>query len=566
MFKEMFNILSKKGKADLAAASVFFALYGCCSTGMIIIVLALLFRIVNGQPLQTVYPHFFALGVLVIAKGLCNMIADLKKHCAGFDVVQRIREKMIIQLKLFSLGFYTSERLGEINTVLHKDVDTMSAVIGHFWARTVGDFLLAFAVFFALAMMNVPLAVMMAAAIPVAVLFLVLSIKKSQSAEHDNNSALADMVSLFVEYVRGMPVLKSFANNTCFDESVLTAVETFGKTSIAASKIKARQLSIFGFILDAGYTLLIAGSAWMTFTGNISLYMFLIFAILSKEFFKPFASLETYYMQYVSAVDSYGRLNKILSAKPIEDKSDGVLPERYDIVFDNVGFSYAPEGFALKNINFTVKENSMTALAGESGSGKTTITNLLLRFYDVHSGRILCGGHDIRAIAYDSLLDKISIVMQNVQLFNTTVAENIRVGKRGASEEEIIEACKKARIHDFIISLPEGYKTHIGENGGLLSGGQRQRISIARAFLKNAPILILDEMTSNVDPVNESLIQDAVTELAKNRTTIVIAHHLKTIQNADEILVFKNGALVESGTHNALLEKNGYYKVLWENR
>ena len=218
----------------------------------------------------------------------------------------------------------------------------------------------------------------------------------------------------------------------------------------------------------------------------------------------------------------------------------------------------------MEKLSFSIAEKTITALVGESGSGKTTITNLLLRFYDVHKGKITLGGTDIRDIPYDELLDRISIVMQNVQLFDNTIEENIKVGKKGATKEEIIEAAKKARIHDFIMSLPKGYETDIGENGGILSGGQRQRISIARAFLKDAPILILDEMTSNVDPVNESLIQDAITELAKNRTVLVVAHHLKTIQKADQILVFQKGNLLEKGKHGELLEKDGYYTKLWK--
>ena len=189
---------------------------------------------------------------------------------------------------------------------------------------------------------------------------------------------------------------------------------------------------------------------------------------------------------------------------------------------------------------------------------------MLLRFYDVQKGKISLGGIDIRDIPYDELLDRISIVMQNVELFDNTIEENIRVGKKGASKKEIVEAAKKARIHKFIMSLPRGYETDIGENGGILSGGQRQRLSIARAFLKDAPILILDEMTSNVDPVNESLIQDAITELAKNRTVLVIAHHLKTIRRAGQILVFQKGNLLEKGKHEELLEREGFYAKLWK--
>lgn len=286
-------------------------------------------------------------------------------------------------------------------------------------------------------------------------------------------------------------------------------------------------------------------------------------AVVSKEFYKPFASMETHYMYYVSAVDSYERLGRILHADVIPDKVDGIVPRQNHISFKNIEFSYEEDEFKMENLNFNIEEKRVTALVGESGSGKTTITNLLLRFYDVKGGSITLGGIDIRDIPYDELLDRISIVMQNVQLFDNTIEENIRVGKKGATKEEIIEASKKARIHDFIMSLPDGYETDIGENGGILSGGQRQRISIARAFLKDAPILILDEMTSNVDPVNESLIQDAITELAKNRTVLVVAHHLKTIQRADQILVFKKGNLLEKGKHGELLEKGGYYTQLW---
>lgn len=218
--------------------------------------------------------------------------------------------------------------------------------------------------------------------------------------------------------------------------------------------------------------------------------------------------------------------------------------------------------FKIENLNCEFAEHAMTALVGESGSGKTTVTNLLLRFYEVDKGSIRLGGEDIRNIPYDELLDRIGIVMQNVQVFDDTIEENIRVGKKNANKTEIIEACKKARIHDFIQSLPDGYSSRVGENGALLSGGQRQRISIARAFLKNAPILILDEMTSNVDPLNESLIQDALTELAQNKTVIIIAHHLKTIRNADRIIVFKKGKAVEQGTHAELVQNNGYYAKL----
>ena len=564
MFREMLKLLTKIGKRDLIISSVFFALYGLSSIAMIVIVFSILFQIFEGTSLDMLYKYFIAIGLLVVFKGICNMVADMKKHSAGFDIVQQIRERMIIKLKKFSLGFYTNERLGEINTILHKDVDNMSLVVGHMWSRMFGDFLIGAVVFVGLANIDIKLALIMAVSVPIALAFLYMTIKQSEKIENQNNSALLDMVSLFVEYVRGIPVLKSFSNNKSLDNELMNKTKKFGETSKAASRFKAKQLSIFGFLLDIGYLILLIAGAIFVVKGNLDVLNFIIFAVISKEFYKPFASMEQYYMYYVSAVDSYERLSRILYADIIPDKADGIIPKQNNIAFENIKFSYEEDEFKMENLSFDIAEKRVTALVGESGSGKTTITNLLLRFYDVHKGKITLGGIDIREIPYDELLDRISIVMQNVQLFDNTIEENIRVGKKGATKEEIIEAAKKARIHDFIMSLPKAYETDIGENGGLLSGGQRQRISIARAFLKDAPILILDEMTSNVDPVNESLIQDAITELAKNRTVLVVAHHLKTIQKADQILVFQKGNLLEKGKHGELLDKNGYYTKLWK--
>ena len=564
MFREMLKLLTKSGKRDLIISSVFFALYGLSSIAMIVIVFSILFQIFDGTSLDMLYKYFIAIGLLVVFKGICNMFADMKKHSAGFDIVQQIRERMIIKLKKFSLGFYTNERLGEINTILHKDVDNMSLVVGHMWSRMFGDFLIGAVVFVGLASIDFKLSIIMAVSVPIALIFLYLTIKQSEKIENQNNSALLDMVSLFVEYVRGIPVLKSFSNNKSLDNELMNKTKKFGKTSKVASRFKAKQLSIFGFLLDIGYlVLLIAGTIFVV-KGSLDVLNFIIFAVISKEFYKPFASMEQHYMYYVSAIDSYERLSRILYADVILDKVNGIVPKDNDIAFENIGFSYEKDEFKMENLSFDIDEKTMTALVGESGSGKTTITNLLLRFYDVQQGKITLGGVDIRDIPYDELLDRISIVMQNVQLFDNTIEENIRVGKKGATKEEIIKAAKKARIHDFIMNLPKGYKTDIGENGGILSGGQRQRISIARAFLKDAPILILDEMTSNVDPINESLIQDAITELAKNRTVLVVAHHLKTIQKADQILVFQKGNLLEKGKHGELLEKDGYYTKLWK--
>ena len=252
----------------------------------------------------------------------------------------------------------------------------------------------------------------------------------------------------------------------------------------------------------------------------------------------------------------------MLDAPVIVNPDQPKTVDRFDLSFEGVGFHYEKEGFEMKDLTFNVPERTVTALVGSSGSGKTTITNLLLRFWEPQAGCIRIGGVDIREIDYDYLLGKISVVMQNVILFSDTISNNIKVGNRNATQREIEDAARRAMIHDFIVSLPDGYETKIGENGLGLSGGQKQRLSIARAFLKDAPILLLDEITSNVDPVNEYKIQQAMSALIRNRTVLVIAHHLQTIRNAPQIIVMEKGQLMEKGTHAELKAKDGIYRKL----
>ena len=237
----------------------------------------------------------------------------------------------------------------------------------------------------------------------------------------------------------------------------------------------------------------------------------------------------------------------------------------YDIEFQNVDFGYDSRQ-VLKNVSFKISEKTSTAIVGPSGSGKTTICSLLARFYDPQGGKITVGGHDLKEFTCDSLLSNISMVFQNVYLFNDTIRANILFGKPDATEDEMIEAAKKARCHDFIMALPNGYDTVVGEGGGTLSGGEKQRISIARAILKNAPIIILDEATASIDPENEHLIQQAISALTRGKTIITIAHRLATIRNADQILVVDDGRIAEAGTHEALLRQNGIYKRFTEIR
>jgi len=379
---------------------------------------------------------------------------------------------------------------------------------------------------------------------------------KAQEESQDN---LADMVSLFVEYVKGIPVLKVFGGKGMFRDRLDHSVGEFGESSKNTSRLAAVSVGRYTFLIELAFALMATIGLWWTQQGELSLFAYLMFIIVSKEFYKPFVNMESHWLNYIKVKDSYGRISHLLNAPVITNPEQPKTATHFNLSFDKVGFHYEKEGFEMKNLTFHVPEGTVTALVGSSGSGKTTITNLLLRFWEPQAGRICIGGIDIREMDYDYLLGEISVVMQNVILFSDTIANNIKVGNRNATQEEIEEAARRAMIHDFIISLPEGYETKIGENGLGLSGGQKQRLSIARAFLKDAPIILLDEITSNVDPVNEYKIQQAMSALIRNRTVLVIAHHLQTIRNANQIIVMDKGQLVENGTHAELEAKGGVY-------
>ncbi|MGI5873769.1 MAG: ABC transporter ATP-binding protein [Bacillota bacterium] len=565
MIKEIWNTLTLSGKRSLSLSVTGFTLYALSGIAMMYIVLKALEVVISGS--GNLLWYWVALVACLLIKGGSNILADVRKHYAGFDIVYQVRKNIIYRLKEFSLGFYTNERLGEISTIIHKDVDKMEMVVGHVWTRMLADFIVSAILLTALVVYSPKMVLLMISALPVAILFLVLGLKRAKRLEEEAGNDLADMVSVFVEYVKGIPLLKAFSESRRFEKKVEQTARDFGQSSKAVSRNRAAVLSVYGLIIDVSFWIMLTAGLLLLLTGKLPVYGFLLFAIISREFFKPFLALESHWVNYLTVTDSYRRIKKITEAETVPEPEMPIHPTEYAISFEDVSFSYEEGGFTMKNISFRTPAHTLTALVGGSGSGKTTITNLLLRFWDVTGGAIRIGGVDVRDMSYDELLGSVSIVMQNVQLFADTIEGNIRLGKAAATQEEIITAAKKARIHDFIMSLPDGYQTMIGENGVGLSGGQKQRLSIARAFLKDAPILLLDEITSNVDPVNEALIQEAISELAKDRTVLVIAHHLSTIRSADQILVFQDGRIVQSGQHETLLsDSDGYYHKLWNAR
>ena len=456
--------------------------------------------------------------------------------------------------------------MGEVSTVIHKDVDNMEGVVGHMWSRMASDLLVALILGIGLFIVDWKMGLAMVSLLPMGMLVLVNGLKSGKALQQKNQDDLADMVSLFVEYVKGIPLLKAFRESKSFRQGLKKSAESFGESSKKSARSVAAFLGRYTLFLELSFGVMAILGIWFVYQGSLPVFTYLLFVIVSREFYKPFAGMEAHWTNYLKVLDSYRRILTLLEAPVVEQPLQPKTPKAFDIAFHKVRFFYEEGEFELQDASFHLKQGTLTALVGPSGSGKTTITNLLLRFWEPQQGHIRIGGISIQDMDYDELLGHISIVMQNVMLFADTIENNIKISNRNATRGQVITAAKKAMIHDFIMGLPKGYDTPVGENGVGLSGGQKQRISIARAFLKDSPIVILDEITSNVDPVNEAMIQRAISNLAKNRTVLVIAHHLRTIRTADNILVFDKGKIVQSGTHEILLEKGGLYKDLWESQ
>ncbi|WP_249288028.1 ABC transporter ATP-binding protein [Mobiluncus curtisii] len=556
--------MSASGRAMIIRSVLGFVIYAWCGVAIMLTALIAIKSALDDTMNLAIISAIIA-GLLVIKTG-AGIVADKQKHQAGFDLTFQIRCRIVAKLKKLSLGYYTKSRLGEISEIIHKDVDNMELVVGHLWTRMFADIIVSITILAGLSYFDWRMTLLMIAALPVGIVWLVVGLHHARRLEKEVGNAGANVASLFVEYVRGMPVLKAFSRSRSLDELLSSSVTDFGVASTRAARNRVFVLSIYNLIVDVSFVIAITGGLFMALAGKLDIFSFLVFVVVAPELYKPFFALEGHWMNYLKAVDSFTRILKVTEAPAVSEVENPTKPHSFDIEFDHVTFSYDGKNLpTLADVSFTVPEGSLCALVGESGAGKTTITNLLLRFWDVDAGAIKIGGVDVRNMRYDDLLEQTSIVMQDVKLFADTVAGNIRIGRADASDEDIVKAAKAARLHDFITTLPDGYDTVLGENGVGLSGGQRQRLSVARAFLKDAPIVVLDEPTANVDPINEALMQEAITALTKNRTVLVITHRLSTVQSADQILVLHDGRIIQKGTHQQLLASpNGPYRLLWD--
>lgn len=404
------------------------------------------------------------------------------------------------------------------------------------------------------------IALIAVAAAAVSFIFLTLVSKYSTRNAPVEAQANKDLTMAAIEYARGLPVVKSFGQSGASTAAINKAIADSKRIHLKIEWGFIPSNCGHQFALRCGTVALGLASSIMGISGELPVSYMLSFIFFS---FIIFISLEPISdSSHILGVinDAFNQLDALKRNDNMIDK-DGkdITLNNFDIEFSHVEFGYDVRK-VLDDVSFTIPEKTSTAIVGSSGSGKTTICSLLARFYDTDKGTIKIGGHDIKEMTCDSLLKNISMVFQNVYLFNDTVRANLLFGNPDASEKDMINAAKKACCHDFIMKLPYGYDTVIGEGGGTLSGGEKQRISIARAMLKNAPVIILDEATASIDPENEHLIQNAISELTKNKTIITIAHRLATIENADQILVVDNGSIIQRGKHSELIKQEGMYK------
>lgn len=497
--------------------------------------------------------------VFVFFRFLFDYLRARFQEGISYELVARDRLAVGDALKRVSLGYFATKNTGTILSAITTGLGTLEGMGIRMINNFVSGYLNFIVIFICLLVMNPLVALIALAAVLLSFLFLLVISSYSAKNAPVEAEANRDLTAAAIEYARGLTIVKSFGQDGASMDAMNKAIEDSKKIHLKIEWGFVPANCMHLFVLKAGSVALALSAFLLCMRGEMNISTMLMFVFFS---FGIFASVEpisdsAHTLSVIN--DAMDQLDALKEDHFMDENGRDIALTNHDIAFSHVDFGY-DERKILKDVSFTIPEKTSTAIVGPSGSGKTTICSLLARFYDVNDGSITVGGVDVRKMTCESLLSNISMVFQNVYLFHDTIRANICFGKTDATEEEMTDAAKKACCHDFIMALPDGYDTVIGEGGGTLSGGEKQRISIARAILKNAPIIILDEATASIDPENEHLIQNAISELTKGRTIITIAHRLATIEQADQILVVDDGRIVQKGTHKELISVEGRYR------
>jgi ATP-binding cassette, subfamily B, bacterial len=514
------------------------------------------------QILEILWPLAGLLLLMCVARYACQYFITTWGHVMGARMESNMRQDLFDHFQRLSFSYYDRNNTGDMMSRLVSDLFDISELAHHgpenifiSSVKLLGSFLM-------LLFINVPMTLILAAVTTVMVLFSISQNKKMRATFMDNRRKISGVNSRVQDSLAGIRVVKSFGNEDLERDKFKKSNLLFLDSKIDNYKIMGTFRAGNSFFEGLLYvTVLVSGGFFIAY-GKLDLSDLAVYALYITIFINPIDVLVEFTEQFQKGYSGFKRFLEVIETEPdIFDRPDAVTLNdvKGDIEYRDVSFSYNSSEKVLDHINLKIKAGQTIALVGPSGGGKTTLCSLLPRFYDVTSGSVTIDGIDVRNIKLKSLRDAIGIVQQDVYLFSGSIRDNIAYGKPDATDEEIIEAARKANIHDFIMSLEDGYNTYVGERGARLSGGQKQRISIARVFLKNPKILILDEATSALDNESERRIQASLDLLSQGRTTIVIAHRLSTIRNADEIIVIGDDGIIERGTHDSLLRANGVY-------